>query len=123
MPFSFLLRRDGINPADFIVNRSGTLALSGTADAARDRIYTALITQLGEWFLDNTDGVPYYGESGILGGKKTEAEVGAILRRRVLLDPDVDRIVSMSVVQDARRRVSVQAEVRLKSGEQVQVGV
>lgn len=112
MPYSFLLRRDGINQPDYQI-RNGRIVISSGADAARDRIYTALSTQLTEWFLDNTDGVPYYGESGILGGKKTEGEVGAILRRRILLDPEVDRIESMSISQDARRHVSINAEVRL----------
>lgn len=113
MPFSLALRRDGLNPVDFKIVR-GRLVLATVADAARDRIFTALSTQLGEWYLDNTDGVPYYGENGILGGKKTEGEVAAILRRRILLDPEVDRIVSMQVTQDSFRHVSVTAEVRLK---------
>lgn len=88
--------------------------LSSGADAARDRIYTALSTQLGEWFLDAEDGVPYYGANGILGGKMTEAEVGAILRRRILLDPEVRRVVSMSLVRGEGRSVQAQAEVLLQ---------
>lgn len=113
MAFSIALRRDGINPIDFKIVR-GRLVLASGAYAARDRIFTALSTQLGEWYLDNSDGVPYYGENGILGGKKTEGEVAAILRRRILLDPEADRIVSMQVTQDSFRRVSVTAEVKLK---------
>lgn len=112
MPYSFLLLRDGIHQPDYQI-RSGRIVISSGADAARDRIFTALSTQLTEWFLDTDDGVPYYGEDGILGGKKTEGEVAAILRRRILLDPEVDRIESMSITQDARRHVSVSAEVLL----------
>lgn len=122
MSFSLLLRRDGINPPDFMIS-GGKLARSYASDAVRDRLFTALSTQLGEWYLDLEDGVPYYGDGGILGGKKTEAEVAAILRRRILLDPDVDRIVSMQVTQDAFRRVSVAAEVLLATGETVEVSV
>lgn len=113
MAFSIALRRDGISPIDFKIVQ-GRLVLAYGADAARDRIFTALSTQLSEWFLDNADGVPYYGENGILGGKKTEGEVAAILRRRILLDPEADRIISMQVTQDSFRRVSVVAEVKLK---------
>lgn len=126
MPFSIALLRNGIDRPDFSIIR-GRLVLCSGADAARDRIFTALSTQLGEWYLDSSDGVPYYGETGILGGKKTEGEVAAILRRRILLDPEVRRIVSMQVTQDSFRRVSVFAEVLLKlangTSETIQVEV
>lgn len=120
--FSTALRRTGSGAPDLqIVN--GRLVLSYEGDAARDRLFTALSTQLGEWYLDAADGVPYMGEGGILGGKKTEAEVGALLRRRILSDPQVDRVVSMQVTQDASRRVSVTAEVLLTVGETITVSV
>lgn len=120
--FSLALVRNGLSAPDFQIV-GGVLQLAYEGDAARDRLFTALSTQLGEWYLDNEDGVPYLGDGGILGGKKTEAEVGAILRRRILLDPDVDRIVSMQVIQDATRRVSVTAEVLLTVGETITVSV
>lgn len=121
MSFSLLLQREGVEP-DFIIRR-GRLVLSYANDAVRDRLFVALSTQLGEWFLDYDDGVPYMPPGGILGGKMTEAEVSAILRRRILLDPDVDFIESMDVAQDERRHVSVQTTVRLKTGETVTIGV
>jgi hypothetical protein len=42
----------------------------------------------------------------------TEGEVSAILRRRILSDPEVSRIVTMQVSQSGRV-VSVSAEVQL----------
>lgn len=121
MSFSFLLQRNGVEP-DFIIRR-GRIVLSYANDAVRDRLFVALSTQLGEWFLDFEDGVPYNPPGGILGGKMTEAQVSAILRRRILLDPDVDIIESMTVAQDARRHVSVTASVRLLTGEVVTIGI
>lgn len=59
--------------------------------------------------------MPYYptpGARSILGGKMTEGEVSAILRRRILSDPEVSRIVTMQVSQSGRV-VSVSAEVQL----------
>lgn len=117
---SIALRRDSLGPPDYQII-GGKLVLCYDEDATRDRIFTALSTQLGEWYLDNTDGVPYMGAGGILGGKMTEAEVAAILRRRILLDPEVDRIVSMEVAQDALRNVTVHAEVLLISGATITV--
>ncbi len=115
MIFSIALNRDGRAQADYKIV-AGRLVLSYESDAARDRIYTALSTQLQEWFLDVTDGVPYYAVNGapsILGGKMTEAEVAALIRRRILLDPEVDYIESMDVSQSPDRRVSVSAVVKL----------
>lgn len=94
--------------------KEGRIVLSSGSDAARDRIFTALSTNQGEWFLDIEKGVPYLGESGILGGKKTEAEVSAIIRRVTLRVAEVDRIASLSIAQDSFRHVSVLGEARLK---------
>jgi len=115
MIFSIALNRDGRAQADYKIV-AGRLVLSRESDAARDRIFTALSTQLTEWFLDVQDGVPYYAVDGapsILGGKMTEAEVGALIRRRILLDPEVNYIESMDISQSPDRRVSVAAVVKL----------
>jgi len=113
MAFSFLLSRNGTTYPDYQI-RNGHIVLSNGADAARDRIFTALSIQIEEWYLDVTKGVPYYGASGILGGKRTESEVGAIIRRIILRDPEVDRVISLDIIQDPFRHVSVTGEVRLR---------
>lgn len=113
MPFSFLLRRAGVSQPDYQV-KDGRIVLSTSADAARDRIFTALSINRGEWFLDIERGIPYLGQGGILGGKKTEAEVGAIIRREILNVDEVDRVASLSIAQDSFRHVSVDGEARLK---------
>lgn len=113
MAFSFLLRRDGLTQPDYQI-KGGRIVLSSGADAARDRIYTALNINRSEWFLDVDKGIPYLGADGILGGKKTEAEVGAIIRREVLHVDEVDRIVALDISQDNFRHVPVTGEVRLK---------
>lgn len=97
--------------------RGGRLVVARESDAARDRIFTSLSTQLGEWFLDVDAGVPYFGEDGILGGKMSEAQAAAILRRVILSDPEADRLESMQL-SETNRRLSVSAVVvlRLASG-------
>lgn len=119
MAFSIALDRD---VADFRIV-AGRLRLTNGAGALRDRLFTALSTQLGEWFLDETDGVPYYGDSGMLGGKLTQAEVSAILRRRILLDPDVSQIVTLEVFRGEQRAVRVSAQVLSKLGESIYLEV
>lgn len=124
MSFSLLLRREGVTYPDFQI-RAGRIVLSSGADAARDRIFTALSTDVGEWFLDVTKGIPYTGENGILGGKRSEAEVGALYRRRILLCPEVGRVNSLDINQDANRHVDVSGSVKLDmddgSSETIQV--
>lgn len=116
MNFSFMLKSPEAGGPDFSI-RGGKLQLSNGPDAVRDRIFTSLSTQLGEWYLNTEDGVPYYGDSGILGGKLSEAEVSAILRRRVLLEPAVERLESLEISEGALRRIVVLCVVKLKSGQ------
>jgi hypothetical protein len=97
---------------DFRVTK-GRLVLARESDAARDRVFTSLSTLLGEWFLDVDAGVPYFGPSGILGGKMQQAEAAAILRRVILSDPEADRIESMQLTEK-NRALSVQAVVVFK---------
>lgn len=124
MSFSFLLRRNGATVPDYQI-RSGRIVLSTGADAARDRIFTALSTDVGEWFLDVTKGIPYTGENGILGGKRSQAEVGALYRRRILADPEAGRVNSLDIIQDPFRHVDVSGDVKLDmadgSSETIQV--
>lgn len=110
MTFSLALDRSNGVP-DFRI-RGGVLVRSYESDAARDRLYMRLRTQLGDWVFDTELGVPYVGEGGIMGGKKSQAEVEALLRRAILSDPEADRVDSMTVTAKGRR-VSVEAVVVL----------
>lgn len=112
MAFSFLLRRDGLNQPDYQI-RNGRIVLSAREDAARDRIFTRLSINRGEWYLDQDIGIPYLGPDAILGGKKSEAEVSAIIRREILLVDQVDRINMLEITQDPFRHVAVAGEAIL----------
>lgn len=113
--FAFALDRTTGVP-DFRI-KAGRLVVARESDAARDRIFTSLSTQLGEWFLNLEAGVPYFGAGGILGGKMSEAEAAAILRRVILSDPESDYLVSMQLSETNRRlKVSATLVLRLASG-------
>ena len=98
----------------------GKLTLSSGAQSVRDRLFTALSTSTGEWYLNTADGLPY---GQILGGKMSLAEVSARVRKVILDDPEVARIDSLSVSQSATRHVSVQCDVLTSAGESVYVEV
>jgi hypothetical protein len=115
---SFSIALDRSRPDLRIVG--GRLTLSTGAQAVRDRLFVALSTARGEWFLNVREGLPY---GDILGGKLQLAEVSALVRRRILEDPEVSRIVSVEVTADAARRVSVQCEVLTSAGESAYIEV
>lgn len=98
----------------------GKLTLSSGAQAVRDRLFVALSTSTGEWYLNTTEGLPY---PDIMGGKMSLAEVSARIRRRILDDPEVARIDSLSISQNAQRHVSVQCEVLTNAGESAYIEV
>ncbi|MPW31992.1 hypothetical protein F9L16_23890 [Agarivorans sp. B2Z047] len=109
MSFSFLLNQ---TTNDYSI-KGGRLVISNGSDAAVDRVYVRLQTEFGEWFLDITKGVPYYGEGGILGGKLGTGEVSAILRREILDVIEVDKINLMSVTKD-RRALTINSDISIQ---------
>ena len=115
MTFSLALDLSSGIP-DFRIVR-GQLVRGYESDAARDRLFMRLSTQLGEWVYNTDDGVPYYGSGGILGGKMSQAEVEAIIRRAILSDPEADRIEAMSITSKGRAvRVDATVVIKLASG-------
>ena len=105
--FSFLLNQ---TTADYQIDSNGRIILSQGTDPVRDRIYTRLYTELGEWYLNNTVGVPYYGDDGILGSKKQADEIGALLRAQIL---DVDGVVRINTFQIGVQNRIVRAEANV----------
>lgn len=97
MPFSVFI--DPLNRNSFRISR-GRIVLSTGAQAARDRVYARLSTELGEWFLNVNDGVNYHGEDGILGGSRPAEEIAARFRMAVLSDPEVTRLDDFQIVED-----------------------
>lgn len=110
MTFSIQLDRSA-GPPDFRI-RGGRLVLSHESDAARDRLFMRLRTQVGTWVFDTDLGVNWYNAGGVLGGKMSQAEVEAVLRRAILSDPEAGHIESMTVTAKGRA-VSVAATVVL----------
>lgn len=108
--FSFFL-----NNNDYQIDPAGKIKLSVATKTVEDRISTRLKTELGEWYLNNTLGVPWYttpAQSGILGGKMQADEISAILRRQILSVDGVVRIETFDINFDnLHRNLSVRADV------------
>lgn len=86
-------------------------------EATRQGVIRRLRLFLGEFFLDATDGTPWF--SGIFG--KTDQDFAeAALKRRIITAPGVVGISSFSLtIEQQARRIVVQAEVIDVNNEQL----
>ena len=110
----------GLFADDYQVVEGGRLQIAEATKTVRDRIQTRIQTELGEWYLDNSVGVPWYSNGsqvGILGSKMQADEISAILRRQIL---DVDGVVSIETFAidfDAtQRKLNVSVDVKVLAG-------
>lgn len=117
MAFSFALSQA---TNDYSI-KNGRIVLSSDSDATVDRVYTRLQTERAEWFLDVTKGVPYYGDDGILGGKKGLPEITAILRREILDVFEVDKINQLNTTRE-QRMLNVSGDIQI-NGEAQGIGL
>lgn len=74
--------------------------LTNSPAAVRQLIKTRLKLWLGEWFLDQSDGVDY--EGGVLGKAKNGE---AVIKQCVLSTTGVDGLISFSATYDGGARV------------------
>lgn len=85
------------------------------ADAIAQEAEVTLRWFRGEWFLDLSAGVPYFGE--VLRKGATEASVRAVLRAAILRVPDVRRVERLDVRIDRRlRTLEVEADIVTAEG-------
>ena len=90
-----------INPLSVVVQKYEIWLIEG-ADKVAQQIKINLLTFLGEWFLDNTLGVPYLEE--ILIKNPRMASVETILRNHISSVPNVIRITSFGLGWDRQKR-------------------
>jgi hypothetical protein len=92
------------------------LALVQGGDAIAQELEVRLRWWLGEWFLDQRQGVPYV--QRILRKGVSEQAVRALLRQHIERSADVARVISIEVTIDrATREASVDFEVLTTEGE------
>lgn len=94
---------------DFALHPQTRDALPGFVTGPQEtlqRLTTRLKRELGEWFLDNSAGLPWYQEgSGILGANASSKRTADLLIRREVLETEgVVRIVALNTVWSALSR-------------------
>ena len=97
--------------------KDGNIVTVSDGDAVQVRLLVLLEIALGEWYLNTTLGIPYYGEDGVLGAKPNNSEISAIFRRAILKDPDVLRITffSLSRTNSLTRAFSIRVDCLVQS--------
>lgn len=85
-------------------------------EAIAQNISTRLKLFLGEYFRDNTDGVPWFtkedGSEGILGKGYSLAQVEAILRNRIMRTDGVLKLLSFKIdFDETTRKISISSFV------------
>jgi len=87
---------------DLSLSRRNDLVLIDGAARVRQQIEVTLLTFLGEWFLDDTWGVPYLEK--IMVKAPSRAEIENIVRAKVRDVPGVTSVPTVQIEIDAARR-------------------
>jgi len=108
---------------------SGTQFLTGdSAQEAAQNVTTRLKFFTNEWFLNMTDGTPWFDTNGIPGilGKssRTLSSKESAIKQRILLAPSVAGMTSFSVdFELSERKLTVQAGIISKSGQTTEITI
>lgn len=89
------LKREGSAPADLHLDDNGNLVLAYDAEAVGQHVRQRLMTYEGEWFLDNTAGVPWLRD--LLGGQYDPVMAESVIKPVILETDGVTEITSFSV--------------------------
>lgn len=106
---------------DFALDTRRDMAASFVTGAQEtmQRLATRLQRELGEWFLDETAGLPWLGVNGLLGTKDTRA-IDLLIRRETLGTEGVSRILKYSsLLNPTDRQYTIHMQVLLAGGEPV----
>lgn len=97
---------------DLVYDNGGCPVTQLTADVVTQRLRITLYTFLGEWFLDQTVGVPYFQQ--IFGKLRTKDSTDLIFQQIITDDPDVIEILTFeSTLDRAGRGYSMTFQVRV----------
>jgi len=97
------------------IRRMGSEFTTTTSENLAQRIKIKLQTFFGEWFLDGTIGVDYFGQ--IFGKNRSKQSVDAIFQSEILKEREVLQITSFNSTLNQQTRVySLVFEVKTRDG-------
>ncbi len=98
-----------------LVVKDGDLMIVDNAERVAQQILITLRFWLGEWFLNTTDGVPYF--EYILVKNPNEAHIKQIFREKIMNVKGVSKVNSIDLNLDRiNRRLSVEYEATTEYG-------
>lgn len=91
------------------------LTLNTGLALVQQRLKQSLLFFLGEWYLDITDGVPYYQDIFIKGPDRLTVE--SVFKAAILETPGVQELTEFSIeYENAPRKLSVSFQVKTEFG-------
>lgn len=86
-----------------------------TSENLAQRLQIRLLTYKGEWFLDSTIGIDYFGR--VFGKGKSKASIDAIFQAEILKEREVLQLTKYeSVINQTERSIDISFEVRTIDG-------
>jgi hypothetical protein len=90
---------------DATINAAGQLVTAGSAAEVAQRVAIRLRRNLGEWFLNTTVGLPWYGDNGILGSNGAQVPaIGLLIRSTITQTAGVVSLASFQTVWSSQTR-------------------
>ncbi|ODN40961.1 hypothetical protein [Piscirickettsia litoralis] len=109
---------------DFLLNDDHDIDFSSLSlhltDSLAQRLSIKLNTFQGEWFLDDTAGIPYF--QNILGNKVTADVIDSIFKKAILEESEVSTILEFtSSIDNAKRKYTYTARILASDNTEVTV--
>lgn len=103
------------NTNDLVFKNGAVTVTSSQSEIVAQRLKVTLYTFLGEWFLDDEVGVPYFQQ--IFGKARSKATVDVIFQNIISKDPGVVEIREFnSTLDNPSRGYSMSFKVRVSDG-------
>lgn len=106
------IKLDDSGDVSFTTGESSVTTIG--AEDLTQRLHIRLNTFLGEWFMDNTYGMDWWGR--VFGKNRSKRAVDVLIQEQILQEPDALQIVSYESSISSSRVFSCSFKVRTEDG-------